>query len=402
MLFSRRIRWLRLPVNTNVRTVKGRPWAGLCFWRIVDDRADWIALSAAEGVGPALFRRLLERFDTPGRALRASRAELTSIRGMSDAVAAAMGGTVCRQFAEAECRRLEQRADVRLLTFLDADYPRRLFEIGSPPPLLYLRGTVPVWDPAVALVGSRRATRNGLKAAEGLAADLASSGLLVVSGLARGIDTAAHRGALLGGGPTVAVLGCGVDLAYPPENLELSQQIAANGCLLSEFPLGTQPLADHFPRRNRIISGLSRGVLVVEAAQRSGSLITARYALDQGREVMAVPGPINVASCRGSNGLIKDGAALVDSLDDILAALQISPAAASVQPSLLEARSTAPRCPLTPREASVYELLAQGPRHLDEIITALELTAGEVSAMVLGLELKGLLVQLPGSHYSIS
>jgi DNA processing protein len=368
----------------------------------VDDRVDWIALAAVEGVGPALFRRLLERFETPGRALYASRAELAGIRGMNDAVAAAISGTACRQFAEAEWQRLKQYADVRLLTFLDADYPRRLFEIGSPPPVLYVRGTLPVWDPAVALVGSRRATRNGLKAAEQLAADLASAGLLVISGLARGIDTAAHRGALAGGGPTVAVLGCGVDLPYPPENRELSERIADNGCLLSEFPLGTQPLADHFPRRNRIISGLSRGVLVVEAAQRSGSLITARYALDQGREVMAVPGPINVASCRGSNGLIKEGAALVDSLDDILTALQIRPATASVQPSLLETRSIVPRCQLTPREALVYELLAQGPRHLDEITTALELTAGEVSAMVLGLELKGLLVQLPGSHYSIS
>jgi len=365
----------------------------------VDDHRDWIALSAVEGVGPVLFRRLLEQFDTPGRALVASRAALATVRGMTEPVIEALQSGGGQRFAETELRRLDKLPDVRLLTFLDADYPRRLFEIGGPPPLLYLRGQLPVWDPALAVVGSRRATRNGLKAAEELSTAAASAGLLVVSGLARGIDTAAHRGALLGGGATVAVLGCGVDCPYPPENRELSERIAANGCLLSEFPLGTQPLADHFPRRNRIISGLSRGVLVVEAADKSGSLITARYALDQDRDVMAVPGPISVASCRGSNGLIKQGAALVDSLADILAALGLETTQAAAGQGH---GPMAPLCPLTPREAQVYELLAQGPRQLDDITTALELTAAEVSAMVLGLELKGLLVQLPGSHYSLS
>ncbi len=364
----------------------------------MDDRFDWIALSAVDGVGPTLFRHLLERFGTPGRALSAAKNELGGLRGMHDAIADALGDAACRRFAEAELRRLDKLPDVRLITFLDADYPRQLFEIGAPPPLLYLRGTVPAWDPALAVVGSRRATRNGLKAAEELAAEVAGAGLLVVSGLARGIDTAAHRGALAGGGATVAVLGCGVDLSYPPENRELAGRIVTDGCLLSEFPLGTQPLADHFPRRNRIISGLSRGVLVVEAAQQSGSLITARYALEQGREVLAVPGPINVASCRGSNDLIKQGAALVDSLADILLAVGLPLVGAVVRS---KGHPAATRCPLTPREALVYELLAQGPRHLDEISAALELTAGEVSAMVLGLELKGLLAQLPGSHYSI-
>lgn len=367
----------------------------------MDDRFDWIALASVDGVGPALFRRLLERFGTPGRALSATKNELAGLRGVSDAITAALGGAACRRFAEAELRRLDSLSDVRLLTFLDADYPRRLFETGAPPPLLYLRGTVPDWEPALAIVGSRRASRNGLKAAEDLSAEAAGAGLLVVSGLARGIDTAAHRGALVGGGATVAVLGCGVDLSYPPENRELAGQLLTSGCLLSEFPLGTQPLAEHFPRRNRIISGLSRGVLVVEAALQSGSLITARYALDQGREVLAVPGPIHVASCRGSNDLIKQGATLVDSLADILVALGLPLADAGSSSTVPKGHPSVPRCPLTPREAAVYELLAQGPRHLDEITAALELTAGEVSAMVLGLELKGLLAQLPGSHYSI-
>lgn len=364
------------------------------------DTYSWIALRAVEGVGPVLFRRLLERFETPCRALAASSAELMAVRGMSEVVAAAVQGSPCRHFAEQECRRLEN-SGIRVLTFLDADYPRRLFEIGDPPPLIYLRGVAPVWEPAVAVVGSRRAGRDGLKAAEQLAAELAGLGVRVVSGLARGIDTAAHRGALKGNGVTVAVLGCGVDVHYPPENRELADKITESGCIISEFPLGTQPLSEHFPRRNRIISGLARGVLVVEAAEQSGSLITARYALDQGREVMAVPGPINAASSRGSNRLIKQGAQLVDCVEDILDALALGPLPVAGQASLFTDRTEAPRCRLTPREAALYELVAQGPRHLDEITVALELTAGEVSAMVLGLELKGLLVQLPGSYYSI-
>jgi len=358
----------------------------------------WIALRAVEGVGPVLFRRLLERFETPEQVFRASSGALGTVRGVTPQVAAALADAACQRFAEKECSRIEQ-AGVRLLSFLDADFPRRLFEIGDPPPLLYLRGQLPLWDPAVAVVGSRRASREGLKAAEHLAAALAGSGVLVVSGLARGIDTAAHRGALAGGGTTTAVLGCGLDVTYPPENRLLTEQIAEQGCLLSEFPMGTQPLAEHFPRRNRIISGLSRGVLVVEAVEKSGSLITANYALEQGREVMAVPGPISTATNRGSNRLIKQGAQLVDCVDDILSATRIT---SSGSLPLFEQKGLAPRCSLTPREAAVYELVAQGPRHLDEITQALELTPGEVSAMVLGLELKGMLLQLPGSYYSIS
>mgnify|MGYP000911016881 CR=1 FL=1 len=362
------------------------------------DHFSWIALRATDGVGPVLFRRLLERFETPSAVLSAATAALIMVRGVTPQIAAAINADDCRRFAEDECRRIEQ-AGVRLLTFLDADYPRRLFEIGDPPPLLYLRGSIPVWDPSVAVVGARRATREGLKNAERLSSELSAAGITVVSGLARGIDTAAHRGALNAGGSTVAVLGCGVDVDYPPENRLLAEQICEQGCIISEFPLGTQPLAEHFPRRNRIISGLSRGVLVVEAVEKSGSLITARYALDQGREVLAVPGPISSPACRGSNRLIKEGAQLVDGVSDILEACRIDLGSSSLP--LFEQQPVRSRHDLTPREAAVYELIAQGPRHLDEIIQALELTAGEVSAMVLGLELKGLLQQLPGSYYSL-
>jgi len=362
------------------------------------DHLSWLALRAADGVGPVLFRRLLERFETPARVFSASPGQLADVRGMTPQIVSSLADPACRRFAEEECRKIEN-VGIRLLSFLDADYPRRLFEIGDPPPLLYLRGTLPAWDPALAVVGSRRATREGLKVAERLSAEIAAAGITVVSGLARGIDSAAHRGALAGGGVTVAVLGCGVDVAYPPENRDLADQIARTGCIISEFPMGTQPLAEHFPRRNRIISGLSHGVLVVEAVEKSGSLITASYALDQGREVMAVPGPISSPANRGSNRLIKQGAQLVDCVEDILEATRL--AGHRQHPSLFDPVPTAPRSTLTPREAAVYELVAQGPRHLDEITQALELTPGEVSAMVLGLELKGMLQQLPGSYYSL-
>lgn len=345
-----------------------------------------------------LFRRLLEQFESPAAALAASPSALATVRGISPQIITSIHADECRRFAEAECIRIEQ-AGIRLLTFLDADYPRRLFEIGDPPPLLYLRGQIPAWDPAVAVVGARRATREGMKNSERLSAEMAASGITVVSGLARGIDTAAHRGALDGTGTTIAVLGCGVDVNYPPENRQLAEQICQTGCIVSEFPLGTQPLAEHFPRRNRIISGLSRGVLVVEAVEKSGSLITARYALDQGREVLAVPGSISSPACRGSNRLIKEGAQLVDCLSDILEACRISMVSNPLP--LFDQPATRPRHDLAPREAAVYELIAQGPRHLDEITQALELTAGEVSAMVLGLELKGVVQQLPGSYYSL-
>jgi len=358
----------------------------------------WIALRAVEGIGPVLFRRLLERFEKPEQVFTADVSELQSVRGMTPQIVSSVKNPSYQRFAEEECRRIET-SGVRLLTFLSADYPRRLFEIGDPPPVLYLKGEIPPWDPAVAIVGSRRATREGLKAAERLALELSALGVLVVSGLARGIDTAAHRGALKGGGQTAAVLGCGIDINYPPENYDISIQIADSGCILSEFPMGTQPLSEHFPRRNRIISGLSRGVLVVEAVEKSGSLITARYALEQGREVMAVPGSIYSPAHRGTNRLIKEGAQLVDCLNDILDATRI--ALQNPGMPLLNQSSGAPRTDLTPREASVYELVAQGARHIDEITQALELTPADVSAMVLSLELKGVLVQLPGSYYSI-
>jgi DNA processing protein len=217
--------------------------------------------------------------------------------------------------------------------------------------------------------------------------------------MARGVDTAAHKGALAAGGRTIGVLGCGIDKIYPPENRKLFQEMAEKGCLVSEFPLGTLPLAENFPRRNRIISGLSRGVLVVEAAENSGSLITAQYALEHGRDVFAVPGNISFATSRGSNRLIKQGAKLVDCVEDILEEL---PGFGNVSGTADQQVPALRNFSLTPKEAAIYEVLARSPLHIDDIIAQTELTAGEVSSMLLHLELKGAVTPLPGTHYAVT
>jgi len=358
----------------------------------------WIGLKAVPGIGNVTFRRLLERFETPAAVLSAPPAALAGVRGVTPAVQEAIAQGSWRGFAEAECFRLST-SGARLVTFTSSDYPKSLFEIPDPPPFLYVRGELRCHETSIAIVGSRRATAYGLQTTARLAEALAAHGVAVISGMARGVDTSAHKGALAADGRTIGVLGCGIDMVYPPENRKLFSEMAEKGCLLSEFPLGTLPLAENFPRRNRIISGLARGVLVVEAAENSGSLITARYALEHGRDVFAVPGNISFATSRGSNSLIKQGAKLVDCVEDILEELpgfgSISGAAGQTPP--------APRSfSLTPKEAAIYELLARSPLHIDDIIAQTELTAAEVSSMLLHLELKGAVTPLPGTHYSIS
>jgi DNA processing protein len=358
----------------------------------------WIGLKAVAGIGNVTFRRLLERFDTPEAALNAPPSALTGVRGVTPAIMDALKSSEWQRFAEAECRRLES-STASLVTFVSQDYPKSLFEIPDPPPFLYVKGQLRSHELSIAIVGSRRATSYGLMTTGKLAEALASHGVCVVSGMARGVDTAAHKGALHAGGRSVGVLGCGVDNVYPPENRALFGQMADAGCLVSEFPLGTQPLAENFPRRNRIISGLSNGVLVVEAAEKSGSLITAQYALEQGRDVFAVPGNISFATSRGCNRLIKQGAKLVDCVEDILEELPAYSLSMADTPLFQPpSRSFA----LTPKEAAIYELLARSPLHIDDIISQTELTAGEVSSMLLHLELKGAVTALPGTHYAVT
>lgn len=353
----------------------------------------WFALRSIPLVGNVTFRRLLEHFRTPERVLHASAAELSAVRGVSAAVAASIGSHDYREFAERECREVERKR-VRVVDCLSPDYPQALLEIPDPPPFLYVRGELGSIDPAVAMVGARHASSYGILTTDRLARDLAGHGVTVVSGMARGVDTAAHRGALAAGGRTIGVLGCGVDVAYPAENRKLFAEMAEKGALCSEFPMGTIPLAENFPRRNRIISGICQGVLVVEAAENSGSLITARCALDQGRDVFAVPGNVNFKTSRGTNRLIKEGAKLVEGVEDILEELPRRGPTGQVPPP--------PSVSLTPGEALVSTLLADGPLHIDDITVRSGLPTGEVAAILLRMELKGAVVQLPGKNFALA
>ncbi|OGT98591.1 MAG: DNA protecting protein DprA, partial [Geobacteraceae bacterium GWC2_48_7] len=333
---------------------------------------------------------------TPRAALLASRSELSAVRGITPAIIDAIRSDAWQQFAEEETARLSN-GNIRIITFTATEYPKSLFEIPDPPPFIYMLGEMPAAQYRIAIVGSRKATTYGLLTTGRLAGALAAHNVTVVSGMARGVDTAAHKGCLQAGGGTIGVLGCGIDVVYPPENRKLFEDMTQKGCLVSEFPLGTLPLAENFPRRNRIISGLSRGVLVVEATEKSGSLITARYALEHGRDVYAVPGNINFSTSRGANLLIKQGAKLVDCVEDILEELP-GYAATSAAPGASASGGFA----LTPKEAIIYELLARSPLHIDDVIAHSELAAAEVSSILLHLELKGAVMPLPGTHFAVA
>ncbi|MBT0666258.1 DNA-processing protein DprA [Geobacter pelophilus] len=353
----------------------------------------WFALKSVPLVGNVTFRRLVAHFGSPKMVLESSAATLTASKTVSRAVAQAITSHNYRSFAEKEAAAVE-KLGIKLITFQSELYPPLLLEIPDPPPYLYLKGSLEQCEPAIAIVGSRSATSYGLQAANRLATELAEQGVTVVSGMARGIDTAAHKGALAGGGKSIGVLGCGIDVVYPAENRRLFDEMAESGALVSEFPLGTGPLANNFPRRNRIISGLSVGVLVVEAAARSGSLITAQFALEQGRDVFAIPGSITSGASRGTNSLIKQGAKLVETVSDILEEL---PSARGRQQIPFQ-----PKPVLLPGEEAILSTLGEGPAHIDEIARKAGLTVQELSVILLRLELRGIVIQLPGKLFSRS
>lgn len=363
------------------------------FFKIMDFFY-WFALKSIPQVGNVTFRRLLDIFGDPANVFKASRTEISSVKGIHPESAASILAGGGQAEAEKECRAVE-RAGAKIVTFISREYPKPLLQISDYPPFLYVKGILSAEELAIAVVGSRRASGYGAVTAERLAADLAAQGVAIVSGMARGIDTAAHRGALKAGGRSIGVLGCGVDVIYPRENLRMFGEIQEKGALVSEFPMGTEPRAENFPRRNRIISGISKGVLVIEAAESSGSLITAQIALDQGREVFAVPGNINSPNSRGSNGLIKQGAKLVESVTDILEELPQK----GKQAFSLTAKTPQD---LSPPEALLRDILLKEPLQIDEIIAKSALTAGEVSVILLGLELKGVITQLPGMYFQIA
>ena len=285
----------------------------------------------------------------------------------------------------------------------DERYPELLRAIYDPPAVLYCDGSVEPGDrQAVAIVGSRQATPYGLRITETLAGELSALGFTILSGFARGIDAAAHRAALAAGGRTIAVLGCGLDVDYPPGHASLHAEIAGSGAVLTEFAPGTPPRATNFPRRNRIISGLALGVVVVEAADDSGSLITARLALEQGREVFAVPGPIDVPTSQGPHGLLKQGATLVETVDDIVEEL-LPQLDRPLQTLKSEPIAALPEhVELSPSERTVLEVMSREPLHLDDLTERSRLTTPAVAAILLGLELKALVKQLPGQRYCLA
>ena len=363
-----------------------------------DHLADLVLLTMVPGVGPHTFQALLERFETPTRVLDARLGDLRDVPGVGPRLAEKI--QQARQ--ELDCAgeiELCRKAGVSLIARGGPCYPQPLEEIPDPPALLYARGVFEPRDQlAIALVGSRRCTTYGTRVAERLAGALARTGFTIVSGLARGIDAAAHRGAIKAGGRTIAVLANGLGQIYPPEHAELAEEVAGSGVLLTELPMRQGPLAGLFPQRNRIISGLSLGVVVVEAAPRSGSLSTAAHAMEQNREVFAVPGPVDSLASRGCHRLIRDGARLVETVDDILE--ELGPLAREVRAAPDEPAVRHPaELALSDQERSLLGQLESQPSGVDELIVRTGLTASQVLATLSVLELKRLVRRLPGHQF---
>ena len=372
----------------------------------------WLALKWVHGLGNVGFMSLLEAFGSPEEVFQAPAAKLQAIPGIGPKIAA--GIKAFHQWTEVEKELSNARErQVALVTCRDSSYPPNLLNIYDFPPVLYVKGTLREDDICIAVVGSRMASTYGRFSTERLCRDLAMKGITVVSGLARGIDTAAHQGSLAAKGRTIAVLGCGLDIVYPPENKALLERIPLQGAVITEFPFGTPPQGTNFPARNRIISGLALGVVVVEASYRSGSLITARVALEQGREVFAVPGSIDADGSKGTNKLIKEGAKLIESADDILEEIlpQIRKKLTPLSPVKNDNPKVSPHDPvaekpsalsqqtLTDEEAKLLQYLSATPVSVDQLISLTGGKAGEILNTLLLLELKQLISQLPGKMF---
>jgi len=353
-----------------------------------------LTLNMVPNVGPVRLRRLLEVFETPERVLSARVSELRQVEGVGGEVAESIAKWETLVDLKEELRRIEEFG-AEIITQSSADYPPQLREIHNPPMVLYVWGTIEPRDHrAIGIVGSRQTSHYGLECAKMLSYQLAYAGLTVVSGLARGIDTAAHQGALAAKGRTIAVIGSGLMDLYPPENMALAEKIVADGAVVSEYPMTCPPSTQTFPYRNRIVAGWGCGVLVVEAGLKSGALITANQALEQGRLVYAVPGPIDRPTSAGSNRLIQQGAKLVTGAGDILDDLEmLFPAPRG------PAATDRPAAPLSPEEESVLACLGAEERSLDDLVGDAGLPVHKVSSTLLGLELKRLVKQLPGQFY---
>ncbi len=356
----------------------------------MDAKAYWVGFNKVRGIGPARLAALLDACDTVEAAWQAPIQQLQAAgldrRTMESFLEARQTLDLAREWERVE------RAGVQVLTWDDAEYPENLRTIDAPPPVLYVRGRLApddVWS--VALVGTRRASAYGREVAHQLATELARAGVTVVSGLALGVDTVAHRAALEAGGRTVAVLGSGLDHIYPPDNRRLAAQMSEHGAVISEYPLGTRPEAGNFPPRNRVISGLSKGVVIVEAGARSGALITARFAAEQGRDVFAVPGSILHPGSAGCNELIQQGAIPLLAVGDVLEHLSFT--------RLAEQQSVRQSMPADPLESQLLASLSGEPQHVDDLVRRVAMPPPQVTSLLVMLELKGLVRQVGAMNY---
>ncbi len=371
----------------------------------------WIALKLAEDVGAVLFNRLVETFGSPRHVLHASHKELLAVDRMTAKAARALTEFSNWDAVEREIEGTHE-SGISIVTAADSCYPSLLRTIYDFPPILYVKGSLTRDDINVAVVGSRRASTYGTFMTDRLSRELAMKGITVVSGMARGIDSAAHKGALSVQGRTIAVLGSGIDVIYPPENKKLFEEISAKGAVISEYPLGTEPKSPHFPSRNRIISGMSYGIVVVEANERSGSPITARLALEQGREVFAVPGSIDAPGSKGTHRLLRDGAKLVENVYDVLE--EVIPQIARESRAADEEDTAAEHTPapaqgivpgdgasLTVDERAILSCMKGEPIQINGITAAGGYPVDHTLRILLSLELKGYIDQLPGKRFKL-
>jgi DNA processing protein len=365
----------------------------------MSDLKYWLALNFIPDIGPVLAGRLLSAFGSPENIFQVSVRELKQVEDIGETRAKNIISFNQWDIVDREIEKAEKNR-VQLIPGNDSAYPEIMKRIHGAPTVLYVKGELKDTDRyAVAMVGSRISSDYGMRVAERMSQKLSSSGLTVVSGMARGIDSVSHKGALKAGGRTIAVLGSGLDVPYPPENRRLMNEIAVSGAVISEFPFGTLPNKENFPRRNRIISGLSLGVIVIEAALDSGSLITVAYALEQGREVFAVPGNITSRNSKGTNDLIKKGAKLVESAEEVID--ELSP---QIKGILREEKTNSEKllAVMTDDEKKLYNYLNNEPKHIDSIIRGINMPTSRTLSILLSLELKGIVRQLQGKNFSLN
>lgn len=367
----------------------------------MNDLESLILLNSVDGLGPRRIKNLLDRFKKPSLILKADKKDFYGIEGISEKIISGIKSSE-KNFDIKKEFDLLKKHNVKVITIFDKNYPKNLKEIYDAPSFLYVKGNILESDDiSIAVVGSRRASLYGISACERISFELASKGITIVSGLARGIDTASHMGAIKAKGRTIAVLGNGLSFIYPPENKGLAEEISENGAVISELPMEAHPDRMNFPRRNRIISGLSLGVLVVEAAKKSGALITADFALGENRDVFAMPGKVDSITSQGTHNLIKEGAKLVENADDII--LELKDKIADFLKNSDPKASGAPKVVLEKGEDRIYGLLSKDEAvHIDEIVANTDLPVNTVSGMLVNLRIRNLVKELPGKKYILN